>query len=212
MIFYDYWRSSSAWRVRLALHIKGIAFERRPVNLLTGENHGPAFRAINPMGQVPVLVIDDGAPRVLTESQAIIGYLEQLHPTPALFPSEPWKAARARQLAETIVSGIQPYQNVAFQLLIGKSGVPDPRVVSRQLIHRGLAALEAAARETAGTFLIGGAPTIADICLIPQLYGSRRLQVDLGAYPTLLRVEEACAGLPAFRAAHAETQSDAPKP
>jgi len=211
MIFYDYWRSSSAWRVRLALHWKGLSFDRRPVNLAAGEQHGEAFRAINPMGQVPVLRVDEGgSPELITQSQAILAYLEDRFPSPALLPTSSWERARARQMAEMITSAIQPYQNLAFTDYLAGIGVGEPRRVTRHFVENGLAALERTALETAGTFLIGGAPSVADVCLVPQLYTARRFAFDLAPFPTLLRVEAACAALPAFKAAHPDAQSDAP--
>jgi maleylpyruvate isomerase len=210
MILYDYWRSSSAWRVRIALHWKGIAFQRRPVNLRVGEQDAPAFRALNPLGQVPVLIVDEaGASRVISQSQAIIAYLEERVPAPPLLPAEPWLRARARQLAEMIISGVQPLQNLSLLQHLGQLGVPEPREIARHYNARGLAALEAAAGETAGSFLIGDAPSLADVCLIPQLYAARRFAVDLAPYPTLLRIEKACAALPAFAASEPAVQTDA---
>jgi maleylpyruvate isomerase len=209
VILYDYWRSSSAWRVRIALHLKGIAFERRVVNLKkeAGEQHTAEFRALNPSRQVPVLVIDDGA-RTITQSMAIIAFLEEQFPTPPLLPADPWLRARARQLAEMVNAGIQPYQNLAALERLNQLGV-DANVWARELNARGLAALEAESQETEGTFLVGDRPTIADVYLVPQLYAARRWSVDLTPFPTLLRVEATCAALPAFVAAHAQAQSDA---
>ncbi len=215
MIFYDYWRSSSAWRVRIALNLKQISVERRAVNLSRaggGAQHDAQFRALNPFSEVPVLVVEDadGAPRVIAQSMAILAYLEERFPSPPLLPADPWLRARARQLAEMVNAGIQPFQNLALQQHLGKVGVGEPAEVARHFNARGLAALEALAGETAGDFLIGDAPSIADIYLVPQLYGGRRFGVDLAAFPTLLRVEAACAALPAFAAARPEAQPDAP--
>jgi maleylpyruvate isomerase len=209
MIFYDYWRSSSAWRVRIALHFKGVPFERRVVNLIRdgGEQHSDAFVALNPSRQVPVL-IPDGSGRAITQSMAIIAYLEEQFPTPPLLPADPWLRARARQLAEMVNAGIQPHQNLAGLERLKALGV-DANAWAHENILRGLAALEAASQETEGTFLVADAPSIADVYLIPQLYSARRWAVDLSRCPTLLRVEAACASLPAFAAAHADVQSDA---
>jgi maleylpyruvate isomerase len=210
MIFYDYWRSSSAWRVRIALHWKGLAFERRVVNLAAGEQHQAEFRAVNRMGQAPVLVVDDdGTPRALTQSQAILAYLDDRFPAPPLLPETVWERARAREVAELVTSGIQPHQNLAGLQYLRQLGLPDPSPIPSHHIAKGLAAIETIALETAGTFVVGGAPSIADVCLVPQLYSARRFGVDVTPYPTLLRVEAACAALPAFRAAHADAQSDA---
>jgi len=209
MIFYDYWRSSSAWRVRTALHWKGIPFERRAVNLIKdgGEQHRDDFRALNPSRQVPVLVLDDGA-RVITQSMAIIAYLEEQFPAPPLLPADPWQRARARQLAEMVNAGIQPMHNMALLDHVQAGGL-DRNEWARHFIAHGLAALEAAAQQTARTFLVGDAVSVADVYLIPQLYSARRWSADVAPFPTLLRVEAACAALPAFAAAHADAQADA---
>ena len=212
MILYDYWRSSSAWRVRIALHFKGIPFERRVVNLIKdgGEQHGDAFRALNPSRQVPVL-IPDGSGRAITQSMAIIAFLEEQFPAPPLLPADPWLRARARQLAEMVNAGIQPYQNLAGLERLKALGV-DANAWAQEFNVRGLAALEAACQETQGMFLVGDAPSLADVYLIPQLYAARRWSVDLTPYATLLRVEATCAALPAFAAAHADAQTDAVRP
>jgi maleylpyruvate isomerase len=208
VILYDYWRSSSAWRVRVALHWKGIPFERRVVNLIKdgGEQHAGAFEAMNPSRQVPVLVTDDGRP--IAQSMAIIGYLEERFPNPPLLPADAWLRARARQLAEMVNSGTQPLQNLTVLDRVQAGGL-DRNEWARHFIARGLAALEAAAQETAGAFLIGDAVSLADAYLIPQLYNARRFNVDLAPIPTLVRIEAACAALPAFAAAHPDAQSDA---
>ena len=215
MIFYDFWRSSSAWRVRIALNLKQIAVDRRAVNLSRegrGAQHDAEFRALNPFSEVPVLVVEDaaGAPRVIAQSMAIIAYLEERFPSPPLLPADPWLRARARQLAEMVNAGIQPFQNLALQQRLRAIGVAEPGEFAGHFNTRGLGALEALAGETAGQFLIGDAPTIADVYLVPQLYGGRRFGVDVAAFPTLLRVEAACAALPAFAAARPEAQPDAP--
>ena len=217
MIFYDYWRSSSAWRVRIALNIKQIPVERRAVNLApqgeaAGGQHTAEFRALNPMSQVPVLVIDGapGPPRTLTQSMAILEYLEERFPSPPLLPADPWLRARARQLAEMVNAGIQPMHNLSFLRRLQESGLAEPKELAGQHIARGLGAIEAIAGETAGSFLLGDAPTLADLYLIPQLYAARRFNVDLSAFPRLLQVEASCAALPAFIEAHPDVQPDAP--
>ncbi len=216
MILYDYWRSSSAWRVRIALNLKGIPFERRVVNLArdVGQQHRPEYLALNPLGQVPLLIDDDHGtqqPFALTQSMAIIHYLEERFATPALLPATPALRARARQLAEIVNAGTQPFQNLALLDLVRTAGVADPHAIAHEFNVRGLRALEAIATDTAATFMIGETLTIADVYLIPQLYAARRFGVDLEDFPTLTRVESTCAALPAFRAAHADAQSDAQK-
>jgi len=225
MRFHDYWRSSSPWRVRIALHWKGIAFERHAVNLIAsppapgapaGQQHQAAFTALNPLGQVPVLELDAaesaGSPvRHLTQSLAILEYLEERYPDPPLLPPDRLLRARARQLALMIVSGIQPLHNLTTTEYVKNQLGGDAAAWARHFLARGLAALEAAAAGPAsGVFLVGDSVTFADVCLIPQLYAARRFSVELGGYPTLLRAEAACAVLPAFVAAHADRQSDRP--
>jgi len=209
MILYDYWRSSSAWRVRIALHHKGLPFERRVVNVAPDarEQHSDDFGALSPLRQAPVFILD-GDPRPLTQSMAIIELLEEQFPTPALLPADPWRRARARQLAEMVNAGIQPLQNL-YVLEHAEAGGLDRNEWARHFMTRGLLALEAAAQETAATFLVGDAVSIADVYLVPQLYNARRFNVDLGPIPTLVRVEAACTALAAFAAAHPDAQSDA---
>ena len=215
MIFYDYWRSSSAWRVRIALNLKRISVERRFVNLSPhdgGAQHTAEFRSLNPFSEVPVLVVEDagGRARVLTQSMAILDFLDGRFPTPPLFPADPWLRARARQLAEMVNAGIQPYQNLGLQERLRGSGVAEPAEIARHYNARGLSALESLAAETAGACLVGDAPPIADVYLVPQLYGGRRFGVDVAAFPTLLRIEAACVALAAFADARPEVQPDAP--
>jgi len=220
MILYDYWRSSSGWRVRIALHIKGVPFERRVVNLSpdVGAQHVDAFGALNPLRQVPVCIPDlpdlpaGAGARPLTQSMAIIELLEEQFPEPPLLPADPWRRARARQLAEMVNAGTQPLQNLSVLQRVTAMG-GDASAWARHFIARGLAALEAAAsQETEGTFLVGDTPTLADLYLVPQMYNARRWAVDLAPFPRLVRVDAACAALPAFAAAHPDVQSDAQGP
>jgi maleylpyruvate isomerase len=207
---FSYWRSSSAWRVRIALNYKNLEHEIVPVHLLRdgGGQHEPGFLEYNPMGQVPVLEVQDGEKTLrLTQSMAILEYLEEKAPTPPLLPADPISRARARQLAEMINSGIQPLQNLALRQALRAQGF-DPDPVVRTFVENGLAAVEGVARSTAGRFLVGDQPTFADAYLIPQLYASRRLYVDVGAFAALLRIESNCATLPAFQAAHPDAQPD----
>jgi maleylpyruvate isomerase len=213
---YTYWRSSSVWRVRIALAWKAIPHDVETV-ALAGEaprQHSPEFRALNPLGQVPVLLLDeagaDGRPRRITQSTAILEYLEERFPAPPLLPADAWLRARSRQLVQMVNSGIQPLQNLATTNHLESIGGGDGLAWRRHFISIGLAALERDARETAGAFLVGDAPTFADLYLVPQLYNARRNSVDLAPYPTLARVDAACAALPAFQAAHPDAQPDAP--
>jgi maleylpyruvate isomerase len=204
---YSYWRSSASWRVRIALGLKGVAFEYRAVHL-GGEQHAPEYAAKNPMQQVPTLVLESG--QRISQSMAILEYLEETIPEPPLLPKEPWLRARARQLAEIVNSGVQPFQNTPSTSYVKDVLHGDEKAFARHFIGRGLAALERTAAETAGQFLVGDAPSFADVCLVPQLYGARRFGVDLAPLPLLVRVEAACDALPAFAAAHADRQPDKP--
>jgi maleylpyruvate isomerase len=207
---YSYWRSSSAWRVRIALQFKSIDCEIVPVHLLRdgGQQHRPEFGARNPMSQVPVLE-EEGPAGIfrLTQSMAILEYLEERHPEPPLLPRDPAARARARQLAEIVNSGIQPLQNLKLQQELRGRGL-DPAVLMKQFNVAGLNALEQLACTSAGRYLVGDEVTLADLMLIPQLYAARRLGVDVEAFPTLRRVELACEPLPAFKAAHPDAQPD----
>jgi maleylpyruvate isomerase len=215
MKLYGYWRSSSSWRVHIALHHKGLAYQYQPVHLLRdgGEQHTTGYRAINPMAEVPTLEIEEaGQRRRITQSLAIIGYLERVAPLPPLIPDAPLPGARAWQLAEMINAGIQPLQNSAVLKRVKEELGGDPEVWARHFMTRGLSALEAIAIETAGKFLVGDSVSLADVCLIPQLYNARRYAVDLAAFPTLTRIEGNCLALPAFAETRPEKQIDAPPP
>ena len=201
MRLYHYPRSSSSWRVRIALHHKDIAVESVLVDLHADANHTAQHRQRNPIAQVPVLEWEEeGELRQLAQSLAIVLYLEQRWPARPLLPADPYARARAWQLAELVNAGIQPHQNLyAIRHLDRQGG--DGRAWARHHIQRGLDALELEAQK-GGTFLIGDRPTVADICLIPQLYSARGVGLDDTAWPTLVRIDAACAALPAFQAAH----------
>lgn len=206
MKLYSYWRSSCSWRVRIALNFKGIPHEVVPVHLVRSEQDLPGHLARNPMGQVPVLETPHG---FLSQSLAILEYLEEVHPTPALLPREPWARAQVRALAEAVNSGIQPIQNLAVTRHVGATFGGDAAEWNRHWIGRGLDRLEAQVAGTAGRFSHGDSVTYADVCLVPQLYNARRFACDTSRWPTLLRVEAACVALPAFQAAHPDQQVDA---
>jgi maleylpyruvate isomerase len=206
MKLYSYWRSSCSWRVRIALAYKRLPHDLSPVHLLRGggEQHAREYQPLNPMAQVPTLVTDSG--EVLTQSMAIVEYLEEEHPEPPLLPSAALARARARELAAIVATGIQPIQNLSVLQAIDELG-GDRAAWSRRWIERGLAALEA--RATPGPYLAGAEPTIADVFAVPQLYNARRFGIDVAAYPAVARAEEACMKLPAFRDTRPESQPDA---
>ena len=212
MILYTHWRSSSAYRVRIALGVKALPYESRFVHLARdgGENHRPEFRDKNPRAQIPVLELEDGGKTVfLAQSLAIIEYLEERFPTPALLPKEPLLRARVRELAEIVNSGIQPFHNTGTTKFLKEHAAQlDGFALGRHFATIGLGTLEARAQVLAGRYLIGDEPTLADVMLVPQLYAARRIEVPLEAYPTLLRVEAECAKLEGFAAAHPDRQPD----
>ena len=211
---YSYWRSSSAWRVRIGLALKQLAHELVAVDLLAQEQFGEAHRARNPMAQVPVLeIVEDGRTLLLPQSMAILEWLDERFPDPPLLPADLDGRARVRALAEHVNSGIQPMQN-AIVLRMLREKVPGfEKEWAREFVARGLDALERAVGDGgAGRFCHGDAPGLADCYLVPQLYNARRFKVDLGPYPTLRRIEDACAALAPFQAAHPDRQPDAPPP
>lgn len=188
---FHYWRSSSSWRVRWALALKGIPCEFIAVNLLDDESEQPAHLARNPMGFVPALEIlnSKSSVRFLGESVAIIEWLEEVHPLPTLFPNDPLERARTRQLAEIVNAGTQPVQNLSVTLRHS----PDPeeqKKWSQHWIRKGLGAYEKLVQETAGLFSIGNTLTFADLFLIPQCYNAGRNDVPLSEFPTIQKIHE----------------------
>jgi maleylpyruvate isomerase len=211
---YTFWRSSSAWRVRIGLALKGLGHELRPVNLAAGEQFEDAHRARSPLAQVPVLEVEEGGRTLrLVQSMAILEWLDERYPDPPLLPPDLDGRARVRALAEHVNSGIQPLQN-AIVLKMLRERVPGwDREWARLHIARGLEGLEQAVNDgRAGRFCHGDAPGLAECYLVPQLYNARRFGVDVTRYPTLRRIEDACAALPQFQTAHADRQPDAPPP
>jgi len=210
---YGYWRSSSTWRVRIGLALKGIVYEHAVVNLLQHEHETEEHRARSPLGQVPVLeVTEDGRTRTLVQSMAILEWLEERFPDPPLLPPDIDGRARVRALAELVNSGIQPLQN-AVVLRTLKEKLPGYEKEWAKFFNaRGLEAVERAVKDGAGRFCHGDAPGLADCYLVPQVYSARRFGVDLAPYPTVRRIDESCAALAPFAAAHPDRQPDAPPP
>lgn len=211
-VLHGYYRSSASWRVRLALNLKGIEYITQPVHLVRegGEQWSDAYRAMNPAAEVPTLEIDG---LVLGQSIAIMEYLEETRPDPALLPAEPSARAQVRRLAEQVNASIQPLQNLrVLQRLSRELGASDDarNAWAHHYIEFGLAAYEALVAKSAGRYSVGDSVSIADCCLIPQIYNADRFGVDLSGMPTIRRVVANLYELPAVQAAHADKQPDAP--
>ena len=213
MKLYSYFRSSASYRVRIALNLKGLSYEQASVHLTRGggEQFAPAFRKLNPQSLVPVL--HDGA-LALTQSLAIIEYLEEKHPNPALLPAAPAERARVRSLALAVACEIHPLNNLrVLNYLTGPMGLANEvrDAWYHHWIAGGLQALEArlARERETGAFCHGDAPGLADCCLVPQLANARRFKCDLTPYFTLLAIEKHCQALEAFQRAAPERQPDA---
>lgn len=213
MKLYTYFRSSAAYRVRIALELKGLAWEAVPVHLVRGggEQRQPGYLGVNPAGLVPALD-DDG--QILTQSLAIIEYLDETHPAPLLLPADAAGRARVRAIAQAIACDIHPINNLrVLQYLKREFGISDAQRDAwyRHWIEVGLAAVEAmlAGDARTGDFCHGDAPTLADCCLVPQVFNARRFACDLSALPTVVRIVERCEALDAFRRAAPENQPDA---
>jgi len=205
-ILYDYWRSSAAYRVRIALNLKGVDYEIRQVDLREGEQKGADYRELNPQGFVPMLEIDGHR---LTQSLAIINYLDLRYPNQPLIPAAAAERAHVVAMAMAVACDIHPLNNLrVLNYLKGELGHSQEEADAwyAHWIVEGLGPLEAMAAPNAGKFLFGDAPTGADVCLVPQLYNARRFNVPLDAYPTLLRADENANRLEAFAAAHPDRQ------
>ncbi|MGA2941942.1 MAG: maleylacetoacetate isomerase [Xanthobacteraceae bacterium] len=210
MKLYSYYRSSAAFRVRIALNLKGLAYETQAIHLIKdgGHNRRPEYRAINPQMRVPALVTPGG--EVLIQSLAIIEYLDETHPQPPLLPKDPIARAKVRALSELIACDIHPLNNTSsLRYLKNKLGQEQSAIDTwyHHWVLEGFEALEQLIE--AGPYCCGDAVTIADVCLVPQLYNARRLKVPLDKFPKILSVDAACLQLPAFDRARPENQPDA---
>jgi maleylacetoacetate isomerase len=201
-VLYDYFRSSACYRVRIALNLKGIAYATVPVNLLQGAQQDAAYRARNPQGLVPLLEMDGHS---LTQSLAICDWLDATHPEPPLVPAGAADRAHVLALALAVACDIHPLNNLRVLKYLSHP-LEQPQEARdawyRHWVAEGLAGLEALAAPRAGRFLFGDTPTLADICLVPQMYNARRFAVPLGRYPILVRADAEAVGHPAFAAAH----------
>lgn len=214
LLLYSYWRSSAAYRVRIGLNLKGLAYEILPVHLLRdgGEQHSEDYRRANPQGLVPVL---QHGQRMLRQSLAILEYIDEVWPEPALLPATSRGRQRVRALAQLVACDVHPLNNLRVMRYFEHTWhVPQPERDEwmRHWMSDGFAAFEAMLNDhpSTDTFCEGNTPTIADCCLVPQVYNARRFGVDLEKFPNIVRIEQACLALPAFDAARPERQPDAP--
>jgi len=207
IVLYSYFRSSASWRVRIALALKDVKYEYKAVHLVKKEQKSDEYTKMNPMAQVPTLVVDDVT---LTQSLPILEFIEEKFPSPALLPKEPTARAQVRAISEIINSGTQPLQNLSvLQKLEGLN--VDKTEWGKFYITQGLKAVEAMLERTAGKYCHGDSVTMADLCLIPQLHNAERFKVDMSAFPKIVAVQKALEELPAFKTAHAFSQPDCPE-
>jgi maleylacetoacetate isomerase len=210
-VLYSYWRSSSSYRVRIALNLKGIDYEQAPVHLVRngGEQNQPAYREINPLGLVPALVHDG---QVLVQSLAICEYLEETFPRPSLLPPDKRGRARVRGIAQSIASEIQPMNNLGVMQYLKEEMEQTEEAVRKWYIHwvdRGFSAIESwLGSQDTGRFCHGDAPGLADCFLVPQVYNAERFNCELEPYPQIMRITSLCRELPGFRAAAPGNQPD----
>ena len=210
MKLYSYFRSSAAYRVRIALNLKGLAYETQPIHLVKdgGHNRRPEYRAINPQMRVPTLIAPAG--EILIQSLAIIEYLDETHPQPPLLPKDPIARAKVRALSELIACDIHPLNNTSSLRYLKHTLGQEQSAIDTWYHHwvlEGFEALEQLIKP--GPYCCGDTVTIADICLVPQLYNARRLKVPLDKFPKILSVDAACLKPPAFDRARPENQPDA---
>lgn len=211
MKFYGYFRSSSSYRCRIAFNLKGLDYEFESVHLKQGAQKGPEFTAINPQRLLPALITDDGAE--LTQSLAILEWLDETHPEPALLPSAPLERARVRAFAQVIACEIHPLQNLRVLKYLADEFGADAAVTTRWLsrwLTDGLEACEAllARRDRESAFCFGDTPGLADICLVPQLFSAQRFGVDVSHLKRIAAIHARCEALPAFADAHPARQPD----
>jgi len=205
MILHGYWRSGTSYRTRIALNLKGLIYDQRPVDLSTGDQRSGAYLALNPQGLVPALEVDG---QVLTQSPAILEWLEERYPQPPLLPPELGDRAQVRAMAALVACDIHPLNNLrVLKAVKALGGEANPWAES--WIRPGFDALEALIERSGDGWAFGGQPTLADCCLIPQVYSARRFDVDVSAWPQIAAVEARAADHPAFQAAHPDNQPDA---
>ena len=209
LILYGYWRSGTSYRTRIALNLKALDYEQRPVDLRAGAQRDPEFLRLNPQGLVPALATDDG---VLTQSPAILEWLEEVHPEPPLLPQDPSGRAQVRAMAALVACDIHPLNNLRVLQSLRRDLSASEEQVSgwtARWITAGFAALEPLVARHGAGFAFGEAPTLADCCLVPQIYSAERFGVDLSPFPGVAAAGRRAAEHPAFAAAHPDRQPDA---
>lgn len=207
MKLYTYYRSSAAYRVRIALNLKGIDYTAEDINLLEAQQKSEQYKASNPQGLIPALELDDG--NVISQSTAILEWLEETHPTIPLLPEDPLTRSKVRSLANHIACDIHPLNNVSVLMYLKKSLDADQQQIDlwySQWVSRGFEGIEAVAREGNGEYCFGQKPGLADCYLIPQVYNALRFNVDVNAFPALLSIYHHCNTIEAFRLAHPDHQ------
>lgn len=205
---YSAWRATAPYRVRIGLGLKGLSYDYVPIDLVAGQQREPAYRAVNPQGLTPALDIGG---RVLTQSLAILEWLEEAYPEPPLLPKDPLERAMVRSMADLIACDIHPLNNARVGRQLHKMGVDQAGVLAwtQRWITDGFNALEPMIARHGNGYAFGDQPTLADCCVIPQVYSAERNQVDLSPYPAIRGVAEHAAAHPAFAAAHPNRQPDA---
>ena len=219
MKLYNYFRSSASYRVRMALELKGLDYDYVPVHLVRREQLAPAYAAVSPQQLVPALEVDG---QVLTQSMAIIEFLDETHPQPPLLPADPWGRARVRALAQAVACEVHPLNNLRVLAYLVHDMEMDDTAKNQWYHHwvrtgleglEGMLAQDSARRETAGLpasrFCFGDSPTLADCCLVPQIFNAQRFQVDLAGLPRTMAAFDACMALPAVQRAHPSQCPDA---
>ena len=209
MKLHGYFRSSASYRVRIALNLKGLSTEHLPHHLRKGEQCAPAYLTINPQGLVPTLENDAGA--ILTQTLAIVEWLDETYPSPPLLPDDSLRRAKVRAFAQALACDTHPVQNLKVLARLRQLGLPEEKVTewAAWANREGLAACERLIAGEEGPFCFGTAPTLADLCLVPQLANARRFGVDVTVYPRLLKAEAAAKEMKAFADAAPDRQPDA---
>lgn len=208
LILHSAWRASAPYRVRIGLNLKGLAYDYAPVDLAGGQHHQPAYAALNPQRLVPTLEVDG---RILTQSLAILEWLDETVPQPALLPVDPFERATVRAMAEIVACDIHPLNNLRVLRALAGLGIEEDarNAWARRWIHDGFSALEPMIARHGRGYAFGDAPSLADCCLVPQAYNAERFQVDLAPFPAVRAAVEHALEHPAIKAAHPNLQPDA---